>query len=90
MLKRAFTIAGLVIAGTIVPLATATPASATVAQCTGVLHANGYQVGAKATTACSYPATKTPFGLTPHWQCLSGLQVIGVSQSDSYTACSWA
>ncbi len=90
MRKRAFAIAGLIAAGTIVPLATATPASATVAQCTGVLHDYGYSVGAKSTTACSYPHTTVWGHSVGHWNCIIQLEAIGVRKSHAETACSWA
>lgn len=90
MIRRAFAIAGLVAAGTIIPLATAAPASATVAQCTGILHDFGYDVGAKSTTACSYPHTDVWGRSVPHWNCLIQLSALGVSENHADTACSWA
>ncbi|KMS71597.1 hypothetical protein ACM01_26390 [Streptomyces viridochromogenes] len=88
MLKRAFAVAGLVVAGTIVPLATATPASATAAQCTGVLKSYGlYTIGPKTKIACGWFALP---GKTPHPECWSGLMRLGVRQEHALKACSWA
>lgn len=90
MLKRALTITGLVIAGAIAPLATAAPASATVAQCTGILHSYGYAVGAKSTTACGYPHSYFFGKSVPHSLCVTQLVGIGVTNKHAISACEWA
>ncbi len=90
MLKRALTIAGLVIAAGVTPLATAAPASANVAQCTGILNHYGYRVGAKSTEACGWPHKVILGEARPNTNCLTGLVVLGVKYSHAETACSWA
>lgn len=90
MLKRALTIAGLVIAGTVTPLAMAAPASATPQQCIGVLHHYDYEVGPKASEACGWPH-KTIWGKNvPDPKCISGLTALRVKNSDAQKACEFA
>lgn len=90
VLKRAFTIAGLVVAGTVFPLVTAAPASATIAQCTGYLSDHGYKVGSKSTTACSYPHTVVFNQSVPNLQCTTLLRSLGVRPNHAFEACQWA
>lgn len=87
MFKRAATVAGLVVAGALVPLATAAPASASQGQCTGVVSTYGYIVGPKVLAACSWPALP---GNAPHFNCWNGLAAAGVKVNHALTACSWA
>lgn len=87
MFKRALTVLGLTVAAAVVPLATAAPASATVAQCTGVLSSYGYVVGPKAKAACGWPAVG---GSAPQFNCYNPLLILGVKVNHAMTACSWA
>ncbi len=69
------------------PLATATPASANVAQCTGVLKSYGYDVGPKSKAACSHPALG---GSAPQFNCYNPLLLLHVKVDHAMSACSWA
>lgn len=88
--KRILATVGVVVAAGVVPLITASSASANVAQCTGIVHDYGYAVGAKVTTACTYGKLHTGLGTTPNPLCVSKLIQVGVSDSVSKLACSWA
>lgn len=68
----------------------ATPASATVAQCTGVLHSYGYAVGAKSTEACGYPHSVVFGKSVPHSLCVTKLISIRVTNAHAISACEWA
>ncbi|WP_146075321.1 hypothetical protein [Streptomyces sp. Ru71] len=90
VLKRAFTVAGLVVAAAVTPLVTAAPASASIAQCTDILNNYGYRVGAKVTNACSWPAVTLYGQRQPNPNCITPLVGLGVKYSHAKTACEWA
>ncbi|OIJ92164.1 hypothetical protein BIV25_28045 [Streptomyces sp. MUSC 14] len=90
-IKRVLATVGVVVAAGIAPIVTASSASATVAQCTGIVHTYGYTVGAKVTTACGYGAIHGPFDeKIANPDCLYRLRQLGISDDVSETACSWA
>ncbi|WP_329276870.1 hypothetical protein [Streptomyces sp. NBC_01451] len=89
--KRVLATMGVVVAAGIVPLTTASPASATVVQCVGVVHGYGYVVGPKVTTACTYKPLPNPLGSDfPNPTCVTMLVQLGITSSRANTACSWA
>lgn len=88
--QRAFTTAGLVIAGTIAPLAMAAPASATAQQCIAVLNHYGYEVGPKASEACGWPHKVIWGQNVPDAKCISGLTALRVKGSHADKACKFA
>lgn len=89
--KRILATIGVVVAAGAVPLITASSASATVAQCTGIVHSYGYVVGAKVTTACGAGALPTGLGTTvPNPVCVTKLVQLGISNNVAQKACSWA
>ncbi len=90
MTKRILATVGVMVAVGAAPLIAASPASATVAQCTGIVHTYGYVVGAKVTTACGYEKLSTGLGTTANPVCVYKLVQLGISNSVAQKACSWA
>ncbi|MEU1267207.1 hypothetical protein [Streptomyces sp. NPDC005799] len=88
--KRILATIGVVAAAGVAPLIAASSASATVAQCTGIVQSYGYVVGAKVTTACGYGKLSTGLGTTANPICVTKLVQLGVSNKVANTACSWA
>ncbi|MGW7255609.1 hypothetical protein [Streptomyces sp. NPDC054834] len=90
--KRILATVGVIVAAGAAPLVTASSASATVAQCTGVVQTYGYTVGAKVTTACTHGALPTGLGSQKAANpiCVTKLVEVGVSNSVATKACLWA
>jgi hypothetical protein len=89
--KRILATVGVVVTAGIAPLMVASPASANVNQCAGIVATYGYDVGPKVKAACAYHATLPPVGdPTPHPLCLLGLEKIGVREAVAKSACKWA
>ncbi|MFJ6578119.1 MULTISPECIES: hypothetical protein [unclassified Streptomyces] len=71
-------------AASILPVAAAAPAQASIIDCQNYLHYKGYRVGPKVTHACGYHVD---------WQftfCVAELVHAGVRQNDAMTACNLA
>ncbi|MFD0368324.1 hypothetical protein [Streptomyces sp. NPDC127114] len=85
-LQRLFAAASLTAAVIVIPVATATSAQATPAQCESYLRGAGYVVGPKVKAACRNGA-QVPTG---HTVCLGGLVAIGVQAAHANRACTLA
>jgi hypothetical protein len=85
-IRRIAVSASVVAAVGAVPLVAASPASATVKQCEGVVRSYGYIVGPKVESACSWPSYRG----TPNALCLQKLVIAGVKYDVADTACQWA
>ncbi|MFF0185797.1 hypothetical protein [Streptomyces sp. NPDC005244] len=81
--RRISMVASVVAALGVVPLVAASPASATVKQCTGVVSHAGYVVGPKVKTACGWPHV----GGQANAMCLQKLMLAGVRYEVANTAC---
>lgn len=85
--KKALTAASVVVAAGVVPLVTATPASAGQDRCVNYLGNLGiYQIGPKVKAACRHGAWHAG-GVVANPACLSGLINIGVRLEHAQAAC---
>lgn len=89
--SRVLAALGVAAAATLVPIATAAPASASASMYSGCLNyvkSKGYVVGPKVYAACSHQALNTGLGVWIHNPaCLSGLVNIGVTSTVAVEAC---
>ncbi|OXS33062.1 hypothetical protein CHR28_22385 [Streptomyces sp. XY006] len=85
--KRLLSVASVVAAAGVLPLISATPASADQGACTKYLANKGYLVGPKVKSACANPALHTPLGVVPDFDCTHGLRVAGVKDQHAIDAC---
>jgi len=81
--KRLLMVASVVAAAGVVPLVTATSASADQHDCTTYLKNHGYVVGPKVRAACNYE--HLPIGASP--LCINGLVLIDVALNHANAAC---
>ncbi|MFF6995037.1 hypothetical protein ACFY93_08765 [Streptomyces sp. NPDC008313] len=87
-IKRIVATASVVAAVGVVPLVTATPASASQSACANYIGSKGYAVGPKVKAACSYRAIYTPIGAdAPNPFCVMALENIRVKPSHATAAC---
>ncbi|MFJ1603770.1 hypothetical protein ACIOHS_10420 [Streptomyces sp. NPDC088253] len=86
MIKRVLVTASVVTAAGVVPLVTATSASADQSRCVNYIGDHGYLVGPKVKGACSHAAWHAG-SVVANPACLSGLVNIHVELSDAQAAC---
>ncbi|MFH8836467.1 hypothetical protein [Streptomyces sp. NPDC017868] len=83
-IQRALVAACMTGAASILPVAAAAPAQASIIDCQNYLHYKGYLVGPKVTRGCGY-------GLYWEWTfCYANLVAAGVKQDHATTACNLA
>ncbi|CCK30054.1 putative secreted protein [Streptomyces davaonensis JCM 4913] len=85
--KRMLSVVGVVAVAGVMPLLTATTASADQIACTEYVGSHGYTVGPKVRAACSHGVIFTGIGKTANPKCLVGLANLNVASSVSGKAC---
>lgn len=85
--KRVLSVVGVMAAAGVMPLVTATTASADQIACVDYVGSHGYRVGPKVRAACSHEALFSGAAKSPNPKCLVGLADIGVSAGVSGPAC---
>jgi uncharacterized membrane protein len=86
-MKPALSAVGVVAAAGVMPLVTATPASADQVSCANYVGSKGYAVGPKVRSACSAGAISTGVMKVPNPYCMTRLLKAGVDQSVANAAC---
>ncbi|MER6250649.1 hypothetical protein ABT224_04550 [Streptomyces sp. NPDC001584] len=84
--KRAIGVMAATFAAAALPLAAASPASASSADCQVYLRNVGYTVGPRVQDACDHAAAWDMSGMNRH-ACFMALVNLGVKQNDASTAC---
>jgi hypothetical protein len=85
--KRLIGVASALALAGVVPLVSASPASANQSTCVNYLGNRGYDVGPKVRAACAHPALQSPLGAVPSFDCTHGLRLIGVKDQHAVDAC---
>ena len=85
--KRLIGVASALAVAGVLPVVSATPASADQSTCVNYIGNRGYTVGPKVKAACAHSALRSPLGPVPSFDCTHGLRLIGVKDQHAVDAC---
>ncbi len=90
-LRRTAAAASLVLTVTALPVALASPASATKAQCVNYLGTKGYRIGSGVKSACRTGASGSGMSRPVRYSlCVAGLERLGVRPGHASKACTYS